>query len=132
MLPKKNRLDRKAIEVIFKQNNFINSSNLTFRFLKDFSIKETRTSFVVPKSICKKAVIRNLLRRRGYSCFAKVVEPKVKPFFNFQGLTLGSSFWGVFIFKKGGVEIFSKKRKERTDSIQKLESEIKLILSKLY
>ena len=106
MLPKKNRADKKAVEKIFKQGKFINSPSLTFKFILT-QHSAPRISFVVPKKVAKKAVERNLLRRRGYSALEK--------FFN----KLPAGLLGVFIFSKNKV------------STQILEEEIKSILNKI-
>jgi|SRR3989344_2205506 len=87
MLPKENRADKKAIEKIFKEGKFINSPNLTFKFILSRN-NAKRISFIVPKTVAKLATKRNLLRRRGYSALEKHIN-------HFPaGLT------GAFIFKK--------------------------------
>ena len=106
MLPKKNRASTKEVEKIFKEGNFLNSPNLTFKYFKNNS-KEIKISFIAPKSIAKLAVKRNLLRRRGYAALLK--NTKLSPL----GIT------GVFIFKK------------YQDDISILENEIKNIFSKI-
>jgi len=107
MLPKKNRADKKAVEKIFKEGKFINSSNLTFKFVLNNNSTLPRLSVVVPKNITKLAVKRNLLRRRGYDALGKY----------FKDFPLG--LMGVFIFKK------------HQDDILILENEIKTILAKI-
>ncbi|MFA5778023.1 MAG: ribonuclease P protein component [Candidatus Paceibacterota bacterium] len=107
MLPKKNRADKKAIEKIFKEGKFLNSLNLTFKFVIIRDLETPRISFVAPKSIAKLAVQRNLLRRRGYSALKKYF--KVFP----------AGILGVFVFKKYQEDILI------------LENEIKTILSKI-
>lgn len=94
MLPKKNRADKKAVENIFKacppngrEGRFLNFPNLTFKYINTGG-KQTRISFIVPKSTAKLAVKRNLLRRRGYSVLKKYIGQFP------SGLT------GVFIFRK--------------------------------
>lgn len=106
MLAKKNRANTKEVERIFKEGNFLNSPNLTFRYFKNSS-KETKISFIASKNIAKLAVKRNLLRRRGYSALGK----------NISQFPLGIT--GAFIFKK------------YQDDISIIENEIKNILSKL-
>ncbi len=108
MLPKKNRADRKDIEQIFKVGRFVNSPNLTLKFIKNHESFPPRISFLTPKTVSKKAVIRNLLRRRGYSALEK----------SFYKLPKG--LLGVFVFKK------------YQDDILILEHEIKTILNKIY
>jgi len=73
MLPKKNRADKKAIEKIFKEGRFINSSSLTLKFLNNVHTRygHARVSFIVPKTVEKKATRRNLLRRKGYLILKK-------------------------------------------------------------
>jgi ribonuclease P protein component len=106
MLPKKNRADTKTVEKIFKLGKFINSPNLTFKFISTGD-KKTRISFIAPKSVAKLAVQRNSLRRLGYSALQK----------NWRHSPVGLS--GVFIFRKS----------EKDVSI--LENEIKTILAKI-
>lgn len=123
MLPKKNRADKKAVEKIFKEGKFVNSPNLTFKFVmrgnKDFLMSNTeascsllkplfpRISVIVPKSVAKLAVKRNSLRRLLYSILMKYIKD------------LPVSLVGVFIFKKA-----------ENDTII-LENEIKTIFNKI-
>lgn len=107
MLPKKNRVDRKEIDKIFKEGKFLNSPSLTFKFIKA-KISYSRVSFIAPKSIAKLAVKRNSLRRKGYSALGKYFYK------------IGAGIVGVFIFKKG------------EDSIPILENEIKNIIDKIH
>ncbi|MFA5792025.1 MAG: ribonuclease P protein component [Candidatus Paceibacterota bacterium] len=106
MLPKKNRVNTKEVEKIFKEGKFINSPNLTFKFVLT-NREERRISFIAPKNIAKLAVKRNFLRRRGYSVLKKY----------FSDFPLG--LIGVFVFKKP------------INSILELENEIKIILAKI-
>lgn len=106
MLKKANRADKKTIERIFKEGRFINSTILTFKFLKN-SNRKRRISIVVPKSVAKLAVKRNLLRRLGYKSLEKQIkEPPL-------GVV------GALIFKK------------YEENIAKIEDEIKNIFNKL-
>lgn len=118
MLLKKNRADRKAVEKIFKEGKFVNSQNLTLKFIKTESVYP-QISFVAPKTVSKKAVIRNLLRRRGYAV--------LKPYLN----TFPAGFTGIFVFGKKSKDIFGGKKNKTTNPIQNLNEEIKVILSKL-
>jgi len=106
MLPKKNRVDKKTAEKIFKEGWFIGSPNLTLKFLI-ISGGQKQISFVVPKTVSKKAVGRNLLRRRGYIALSK----------HFKNFPAGLR--GVFIFKK------------HHDDVLMLENEIERVLSKI-
>lgn len=107
MLPKKNRADKKAVEMVFKQGKFLNSPSLTFKFVLAGVSTLPRISFVVPKTLSKKAVDRNFLRRRGYNVLKKYIN-------KFPIGTLG-----VFVFKKSSI------------SILEIEDEIKDILKKI-
>ncbi|MEK7080826.1 MAG: ribonuclease P protein component [Patescibacteria group bacterium] len=107
MLPKKNRADKKAVERIFREGKFVNSPNLTFKFILANNPVLPRISFIVPKDIAKLAVRRNLLRRHGYF----VLEKHIKQF--------PSGLLGVFIFKK------------YQDDVLILENEIENILYKI-
>lgn len=88
MLPKKNRADKKTVEKVFKKGHFVNSPNLNFKFILYNNSNTSRISFVVPKSVSKKAVGRNRLRRRGYNALEKYIKQ----------FPLG--LVGVFVFKK--------------------------------
>lgn len=107
MLPKGNRADTKTVEKIFKGGRFLSSPNLTFKFILTNNYTVPRISFIVPKSVTKLAVKRNLLRRRGYSVLKKYINQ------------FPVSLTGVFIFKK------------YQNDVLVLEDEIKDILSKI-
>lgn len=107
MLKKQNRANKKEIDLLFKGGKFLNSLNLTFKYIKNQKPAPTRISFIAPKSIAKLAVKRNLLRRRGY----RALEKQIGHF------PLG--VLGVFIFKK------------YQDDILIIENEIKEIFSKI-
>ena len=106
MLPKKNRMDKKGIDLLFKEGKSIVSPNLTFKFLIT-KLPVSRISFIAPRAVAKLAVKRNLLRRRGYSAFKKHISQ----------FPLGIT--GVFVFKK------------YQDDISVIENEIKNILDKI-
>ena len=106
MLPKKNRVSKKEVDLIFKQSKFITSSSLTFKYLKSNG-KVVKVSFIAPKNIAKLAVQRNLLRRHGYSALEK----------HLNQFPLG--IVGVFVFKR------------LEEDILILENEIKTILAKI-
>ena len=124
MLPKKNRADKKAVEKIFKEGKFVNSPNLTFKFVirgdNKFLMSNTESSYslrnllsprisvIVPKSIAKLAVKRNFLRRLLYSILIKYIKD------------LPISLVGVFIFKKAENDVII------------LENEIKTIFNKIH
>ena len=106
MLSKKNRLDKKTVKKIFKESKFVGSPDLILKFVVIGGGKK-QISFIVPKTVSKKAVIRNLLRRRGYIA--------LKKYFN----RFPAGFLGVFIFKK------------HQDNVLILENEIKNMLNKI-
>jgi ribonuclease P protein component len=106
MLPKKNRAGTKAVERIFKEGRSINSPLLTFKFIIKKG-KDRKISFIAPKSVSKKAVDRNHLRRRGYAVLKNYLNE----------FPLG--IIGIFVFKK-----------YQDDTIV-LENEIKNILAKI-
>ena len=107
MLPKKNRADKKTVESIWKRGQVVNSTYFSFRFIPAKEISR-KISFIVPKSVSKLAVKRNLLRRLGY----KILEKHLKDLL--PGIT------GIFIFKK------------YQDDASILENEIKNILDKVH
>jgi len=125
MISKQNRVDKKLIDQIFKTGRFISSSNLTFKFTSSptpLLIKErgaTKIAFIVSKTVSKKAVVRNLLRRRGYFILKKYIKQ----------FPVGIS--GAFIFGKKSFELFGKRKSKIYNPIQNLELEIKAIINRL-
>jgi ribonuclease P protein component len=120
MLAKKNRADRKNIDDIFKRGRFVNSPNLSLKFISTRNSTPARISFIAPKTASKKAVVRNLLRRRGYA----VLKKHLKHF--------PSGFTGAFIFGKKSAEVFSGRKTKNYNPIQNLDDEVKTILNKLH
>ena len=107
MLKKKNRVGRRDIAKIFKIGRFINSENLTLKFILAKENTLPRVSFIVSKKVAKGAVERNLLRRHGYVALEKFYK------------TLPQELEGVFIFNKN------------QKIIKNLREEIKNILNKI-
>jgi len=105
MLPKKNRIDKKTLDLVFKKGKFIVSSSLTFKFI--ILNGGRKVSFVAPKSVANLAVMRNRLRRRGYSVLERFIE------------RFPAGLLGVFIFRK------------YQDDTLILQNEIKNILNKI-
>ena len=119
MLPKKNRVDKKIIDQIFKKGRFYLSPHLTFKFISLKDGSNTQISFTAPKSVVKSAVKRNLLRRRGYNIIAKYIG------------SLPKGLKGVFIFSKNSFELFGGKNSKREISKNNLENEIQRIISQI-
>ncbi len=118
MLSKQNRNNRKEIEQIFKSGSFVNSPNLTFKFFKTKDNLK-KISFITPKTVSKKAVARNLLRRRG--------DAVLKKYFKDFPVNL----LGVFVFGKKSMEVFGGRKNKSYSPINNLENEIKNILNKI-
>lgn len=93
------------MDKVFKEGSYLNSPSLTFKYIKTPS-PIYRISVVVPKSVTRLAVKRNLLKRILYKIIKEVLvySPKNK-------------IWGVFVFKK------------YQDDISVLQNEIKKIFS---
>jgi len=109
MLPKKNRADKKTIEKIFKKSIFIGSHSLNLKYFFNKDNISPRVSFIVPKTVEKKATERNFLRRKGYLILEKYWNK------------IPNDFVGVFIFNK---------QKEKK-LLEVIEEDIKIILNKI-
>jgi len=107
MLKKKNRADKKDIDILFKKGKFLSFPNLTFKFIVGSNSSTPRISFIAPKSIAKLAVKRNSLRRIGYRVLGKYIDQ------------FPAGLVGVFVFKK------------YQDDKSIIENEIKNTLSKI-
>jgi ribonuclease P protein component len=120
MLPKKNKADKKAIEKIFKEGKFVNSPNLTLKFviLKEKALTP-RVSFITPKIVSKKAVCRNLLRRRGYFVVKNYISH------------LPKGFIGAIVFGKKSTTLFGGRKNKVRNPTKALEEEVKMVLNKI-
>ncbi len=107
MLPKKQRINKKLFEKIFKEGKNYHSDFLGAKISRT-KTENSQFAFTVSKKIAPTAVQRNLLRRRGYSIVQKYL-PKIK-----------TPIIGIFILKKGS-------NKLNTDEYKK---EIEIILNK--
>jgi len=106
MLPKKNRVTKRDVDLLFKAGRYIGGANLSFKFLLNKG-GPTKISFIVPKSVAKLAVKRNGLRRCGYRAIQKYLQH------------FPAGLIGVFVFKK------------YQDDIKILENEIENVLHKI-
>lgn len=119
MLTKINRLDKNSIKEIFQVGKFINSPNLTFKYIVKKDLSNPKIAFIASKTIHKNAVIRNLLRRRGY----KAVEDLLGQF--------PKGVVGAFIFTKNSLKEFGLKKTKDYNGILNIRDEIKSILFKI-
>ncbi len=72
MLPKKNRISKKEFGELLKNSKRYNTDHFLFYLAKN---KATYTKFAVSvsKKVCRRAVDRNKIRRRGYSVISKKI-----------------------------------------------------------
>ncbi len=118
MLPKENRLDRRAVEEVFSRGRFVTSPRIAFRFIKTPG-RIKKIAFIAPKGIAKEATKRNLLRRRGYAAIKKYMD------------ALPEGIVGAFIFGRAGVSVFSGRKTKNMDPFHLLSEEIKSVLKKI-
>lgn len=77
MLPKENRLKkRKAIACVLKKGRGFKEGFLFLKLIGN-NLKESRFGFVISRRVSKKAVIRNMLKRR-LSEIIRLNLPKIK------------------------------------------------------
>ena len=119
MLPKKNRLNTKEVEDIFKKGSFLNSNNLTLKFILKKEGTSPKVSFLTPKTVSKKAIIRNRLRRRGYEAIKSFLD------------LIPTGFVGAFVFGKKSEESFGGEAEKKKIAKENIKTEIKSILDKI-
>jgi len=114
MLVKNNRVTKTVFQNIMKEGLFLSGSLFTFRYIYQ---KSLNCAFVAPKSVSKKAVTRNKLRRQGYSALRS---------------SLSTSPTGV---KTTGMKniacIFFYKKQAKNASFQEIKNDIENILKKI-
>lgn len=107
MLPSSRRVRQKSFQEIFKNGRFFSGKNLSLTVLKNSKFPEKPSSFAfsVSKKVSNKAVLRNKLRRRGYSIVKGVIN-QIKP-----------GFLAVFVLKKGAEKLIFQEYKEEIESL---------------
>ena len=110
MLAKKNRISRALFNTLLKDGAFFPSANLSLRVTKTQK-GLSKFSFVVSKKVSKSAVVRNLLRRRGYSALQSALDR--------EKISTGG-FLGAFFFKKGADKL----------DFKSIQSEVVFLLKK--
>ena len=78
MLPKRQRLTKQMIELLWKSARRVKTSRFLVSYAKIEKLKNPCISMVVSKKVAKTAVLRNKLRRKGYASVAPLV-PKIQP-----------------------------------------------------
>ncbi len=119
MLAKKNRADKKNIEKIWKEGRFLGSFNISLKFILIPGTTHPRVSFIVPKTVSKKATERNFLRRRGYA----VIQKKLN--------LLPKELVGAFVFGKNSIRVFGGRKNKENNPILNLNKEIGTIINRL-
>lgn len=89
MLPSRKRVTTERFKEAFKKGRVYTTPLFSVRMYEDPTLPSPLFSFVVPKSVHKKAVQRNLLRKRAYSAVQKHI-----------GALKGKSFILIGVFKK--------------------------------
>ena len=107
MLPQKNKVSRKIFSGLVHKKNTTHGQYLTLRVFQQEK-GESRFSFIISKKINKKAVIRNLYKRRAYAIIQKYKNQLLK------------SFVCIFFFKKEAINL----------NFKDLEKEIFYLLKK--
>ena len=119
MLTKHSRATTKVVEQIFQKGRFVNSPNLTLKYIFNPDSKTVQVSCVAPKTVAKNAVKRNLLRRRGYRALEKYMK-------NFP-----AGIQAALVFGKNGLSVFGGSKTSTHDPITTLQKEIEIILHKI-
>jgi ribonuclease P protein component len=112
MLPAGRRIRRKDFKKIFSQGLFFSGKDISMVTLRFPGGTASKFVFSVSKKVAKGAVVRNSLRRKGYSVVRELI-PKIAP-----------SFFIVFIFNR----LLEKKELARLkQKIEKLLQEADLL-----
>lgn len=117
MLPKENRLTTLGVKESFKQGRVLSTSNLKIRLI--LKGEKQKISCIVPKSVSKRAVDRNLLKRRGYVVLKKELK------------NIPKNTNGVLIFGNNSLKVFGGRKNKENNPILNLNNEIKELFSKI-
>lgn len=72
MLSKHRRVTKSLFNKVIKEGHTLHGNLLYFRYIPKSVDKYSHFSFVAPKSVAKSAVLRNKLRRKGYSALRSI------------------------------------------------------------
>jgi len=101
MLPKNKRVTKELFQRIMKTGGSLASPFFSFRYINS---DKPQYAFVAPKSVAKRAVDRNKLRRIGYN--------------NLNSFTL-KNISGIFFYKKQGKNVSSQEIKKDIENLLK-------------
>lgn len=104
MFKKTNRLTRQDIETVFKNGKNAHTPLFGLSYITQNNTQSNKYSIVVSKKVAKTAVVRNKLRRRGYSILKKESD------------VLKNNHHIILFFKKGADRLDFK---ETTTEIKK-------------
>ena len=108
MLPKNRRINTTLFAEVLKNGRSFYSKNISLSVFHKIGLYNTRFAFVVSKKVAKRAVDRNLLRRRGYSALLDVVDNTKPSFANIIFLKKGSESLKFKDFKEEIIELLKK------------------------
>lgn len=107
MLKKTRRIRRSEFSYILSNSKRINTPHLLLCVAQGLNSIESKFSFSVSKKVSKSAVVRNKLRRRGYSIIGKNIDK------------ISNGYFFFFNFKKGSDRL----------NFEGIENEIGVLLS---
>lgn len=118
MLPKENRLTTLGVKESFKKGRVLGTQNLKIRFI--LQGKKQKISCIVPKSVSRRAIDRNLLKRRGYVVIRKYLK------------NIPQNIVGAIIFGNNSLKTFGGRKNKENNPIFNLNNEIKELFSKIH
>lgn len=119
MIPKRNRVNTKLIDLIFKEGNCLFSNNINLKFFFNKENPDIKVAFITPKSTFKKASERNLFRRKGYSLIYKHLN------------NIPKGFSGAFIFNPKSKNNLIFVGENKNSSLSGLEKDIIYLIDKI-
>ena len=107
MFSKKNRLNSREVEELFRSGKTISSRLFLLKFSISGTENHQKSAFSVPKKLIKSAFQRNSLKRKGFSALRTIKEY----------IPLG--FYGVFVFRRKNAT-FSEIKQELEGILRKI------------
>ena len=110
MLAKENKINTQLFKDVLNKGKFYNFTFFSTKFLRLTEESESKFAFVAPKKAFRKAVLRNLIRRKSYNII-KNARKNIIP-----------STAVIFFFKKEASDLdFSDLEKEIIFSLKKMK-----------
>ena len=110
MLPKRNKINKKLFNEVFKNGKTYHSNSLYAKISKLPTAQESKFAVVVPTKVSKKPTKRNKLKRQGYNIIKKHINEIKKGFVVIFFLKKGVPETDFVNYEKNIIDLLKKSK----------------------